>query len=111
MPFASLGEGVEATLYAAVTEEILTELSRFKDLAVLGGKSAQSLPPTADSQSIAREMAARYLMTGSLRRSGPEIHVSGRLVDARRARPYGRRPTRRIWEMSRLERFIRRLQA
>ena len=83
MPFDSLGEGDEATLYAAgVTEEILTKLSRFKDLAVLGGKSARSLPATADPQSIARELAARYLVTGSLRLSGPEMRVTSRLVDA-----------------------------
>ena len=66
-----------------MTEETLTKLSRFKDLAVLGGKSARSLPATADPQSIAHEMATRYLVTGSLRLSGPEIHVNGRLVDAR----------------------------
>jgi len=41
MPFANLGQGNEAALYAAgVTEEILTKLSRFKDLAVLGAKHA-----------------------------------------------------------------------
>jgi len=45
MPIASLGEGNEATLYAVgVTEEILTKLSRFKDLAVQEAKSAPSLP-------------------------------------------------------------------
>lgn len=84
MPFASLGEGNEAPLYAAgVTEEILTKLSRFKDLAVQGVKSAQSLPATADPQSIARELSASYLVAGSLRLSGPEIRVTSRLVDNR----------------------------
>ena len=84
MPFASLGEGDEATLYAAgVTEEILTKLSRFKDLAVLGGKTAPSAPATADPRAIARELAARYVVTGSLRLSGPEMRVTSRLVDTR----------------------------
>ncbi|MEZ0304810.1 MAG: adenylate cyclase [Hyphomicrobiaceae bacterium] len=84
MPFASLGEGNEATLYAVgVTEEILTKLSRFKDLAVQEAKSAPSLPATPDPQAIARELSARYLVTGSLRLSGPEIRVTSRLVDIR----------------------------
>lgn len=80
MPFDSLGEGDEATLYAAgVTEEILTKLSRFKDLAVLGGRSAQSAQATADPRTTARELAARYVVTGSLRLSGPDIRVTTRL--------------------------------
>ncbi len=83
MPFSSLGEGDEATLYAAgVTDEILTKLSRFKDLAVLGGNAAWGLPATADPPSIAPELSSRYLVTGSLRLSGREMRVSSRLVDA-----------------------------
>ena len=39
MPFESLSEGDDASLYAAgLTEEILTRLSRSKDLAVLGAR-------------------------------------------------------------------------
>ena len=72
MPFANLGQGNEAALYAAgVTEEILTKLSRFKDLAVQGVKPAPSLPATADLRSIAPGPSASYLVTGSLRLSGP----------------------------------------
>ena len=84
MPFASLGQGNEATLYAAgVTEEILTKLSRFKDLAVQGVKPAPNLPATADLRSIAPGPSASYLVTGSLRLSGPQIRVTSRLVDNR----------------------------
>ena len=64
-----------------MTEEILTQLSRFKDLAVLGEKTTRSVPTTADSATIARELAARYWVTGSLRISGPEVRVTSRLVD------------------------------
>ena len=82
LPFASLGDGDEARLYAAgVTEEILTQLSRFKDLAVLGRETTRSVPATIDAGSIARELAARYALTGSLRISGPEVRVASRLVD------------------------------
>ena len=82
MPFASLSEGDEARLYAAgVTEEILTQLSRFKDVAVLGRETTRSVPVTVDPASIARELAARYVLTGSLRVSGPEVRVSSRLMD------------------------------
>jgi adenylate cyclase len=82
LPFQSLSEGDDASLYAAgLTEEVLTRLSRSKDLAVLGRKTARSVPPSADPAAVARELAARYWVTGSLRVSGPELRVSSRLVD------------------------------
>ena len=75
-PFESLSEGEEARLYAAgVSEEILTRLSRFKDLTVLGGRTAPRIPTTPGEQ------AARYWVTGSLRISGAELRVTSRLVD------------------------------
>ncbi len=82
MPFDSLGEGNEATLYAAgVTEEILTKLARFTDLAVLGGRSAPGAQAAADPRATARELAARYVVTGSLRLSGSDIRVTTRLTN------------------------------
>ena len=81
MPFQSLGEGEEASLYAAgVTEEILIQLSGFKDLAVLGATSTTSTP--TDRKSSTRDLAVRYWLTGSLRLAGPEMRVTSRLVDA-----------------------------
>ena len=60
MPFQSLGEGEEASLYAAgATEEILIQLSRFKDLAVLRAASTTSMPTPADRKSITRDLAVR----------------------------------------------------
>jgi TolB-like protein len=74
--FESLSEGDEATLYAAgVTEEILTRLSGFKDIAVLGRPAERSDTASAD------ELAARYRLTGSLRLSASEVRVTSRLVD------------------------------
>jgi TolB-like protein len=82
MPFASLSEGDEARLYAAgLTEEILTQLSRFKELTVLGRETTRSIPAAADWASIPRELAVRYVLAGSLRVLGPEVRVTSRLVD------------------------------
>jgi adenylate cyclase len=84
MPFASLSEGNEAKLYAAgLTEEILTQLSRFKELTVLGRETTWSVPATADPGSVTRELAVRYVLVGSLRVSGRQLRVASRLVDAR----------------------------
>ena len=82
MPFESLSEGDEAKLYAAgVTDEILTQLSRFKDVAVLGRETMPGVPRGTGSTSIARELSARYALTGSLRVSGSELRVTSRLLD------------------------------
>ena len=82
VPFTSLGDRDDARLYAAgVTEEILTQLSRYKDLAVLGRETTHSVASAGDAGSIARELAARYALSGSLRISGSEVRVASRLVD------------------------------
>jgi adenylate cyclase len=84
MPFASLSEGNEARLYAlGLTEEILTQLARFKELTVLGRETTWSVPATADPAAVTRELAARYVLTGSLRVSGRQLRVASRLIDAR----------------------------
>ncbi|MEK0084413.1 hypothetical protein [Benzoatithermus flavus] len=83
VPFASLSEGDEAKLYAAgVTEEILTQLSRLEELTVLGHEMASSIR-AADPESAIRELAVRYVLTGSLRVSDPRLRVTSRLVEAR----------------------------
>ncbi|MFL5333062.1 MAG: hypothetical protein ACJ8H8_07730 [Geminicoccaceae bacterium] len=83
LPFASLSEGEDAWLYAAgLTEEILTQLARFKDLAVLGRETTRSVPATADPGLVARDLAARYEVTGALRVLGTEVRVTSQLVGA-----------------------------
>ena len=82
MPFASLSEGDEAPLYAAgLTEDILTQLSRFRELTVLGRETTRSVPAAADWAATARELAVRYVLAGSLRVAGPEVRVTSRLMD------------------------------
>lgn len=86
MPFVSLSEGDEARLYAAgVTEEILTQLARFKELTVLGRETTWGVPATGDAGSISRELTVRYVLAGSLRISGPQLRIASRLLDARTA--------------------------
>lgn len=86
MPFASLSEGDEARLYAAgLTEEVLTQLARFKELRVLGRETTWSVPATGTqgTGALVRELGVRYVLAGSLRASGHRLRVASRLVDAR----------------------------
>jgi adenylate cyclase len=81
-PFADLGDGSDARLYAVgLTEELLTALPRFKEIAVMGRETSEALPPDVDSKHVSAKLGARYLLTGGVRVSGNEVRVTARLID------------------------------
>jgi adenylate cyclase len=83
MPFANLGEGPEAKIYAqGFTEEVLSQLARFKELSVLGRETSRSIPPDANAVRIHRELGVRYVLEGSVRTATSRLRVTGRLLDA-----------------------------
>lgn len=81
-PFANLGSGPDAELYAlGLTEELLTALPRFKEIKVFGRETSKSLSPDVDVSRIRSEFGARYLLAGGIRASGSRIRVTARLLD------------------------------
>jgi TolB-like protein len=83
MPFAGLGEGPEAKIYAqGLTEEVLSQLARFKELSVLGRETSRSIPPDANAVRVHRELGVRYVLEGSVRTAEHQFRVTGRLLDA-----------------------------
>jgi len=77
LPFKSSGANAEITALAeALTEEIVTGLSRFSYLRVI------SRTATAGVSSAGRELGARYVMEGSLRQAGAKLRLAVQLVDA-----------------------------
>ena len=83
MPFANLGEGPETKIYAqGLTEEVLSQLARFKELSVLGRETSRSIPPDADAARIRRDLGVRYVLEGSVRTAEHQLRVTGRLLDA-----------------------------
>ncbi|QEL21955.1 adenylate cyclase [Bosea sp. F3-2] len=83
MPFANLGELPEAKVYAdGLTEEIVSQLARFRELIVLGRETSRSIPPGADTARIRRELGVRYVLEGSVRTATNHLRVTGRLLDA-----------------------------
>jgi adenylate cyclase len=84
IPFADLGEGAESKLYAlGLTEELLNELPRFKELKVFGRETSEAISPQADASSIQKELGTRYLLAGGVRVSGGRVRVDARLVEAK----------------------------
>ncbi len=84
LPFKYRGANADLTALAeALSEEIVTGLSRFSYLRVLArGSTSRYAGGAADVRTIARETGARYLMEGSLQQAGTSLRVAVQLVDA-----------------------------
>lgn len=84
LPFTASTEDERARLLACgLTEDVTTELSRFRQLALIARASvaelaARSLRPEA----VARETGARLVLSGSVRSAGARARVTASLTDA-----------------------------
>lgn len=65
-----------------VTEDIVTELSRFRELIVVCAGSSFACEAYADDIArIARLLDVRYVLRGSIRHAGDRVRITGQLVD------------------------------
>jgi adenylate cyclase len=66
-----------------ITEDIITELSRFSELFVIARNSSfQYRGKTVDVRRIGRELGVRYVLEGSFRRDRGRVRIAAQLVDA-----------------------------
>lgn len=84
LPLANLSEDRQQEYFAdGVTEDIITALSRFRWFSVIARNSSFAFRGRAiDATEFARELDARYLLEGSIRRSGTHVRISVQLVNA-----------------------------
>lgn len=84
LPFSARAESADQQYFAeGMVEEIAAALSRFKSLIVVAGGSGLALKDRGlDSIAAGRLLGVRYLLEGSLRRSGEQLRISVRLIDA-----------------------------
>jgi TolB-like protein len=80
------GDPQQDLLIEGLSEDVITELSRFRSLFVIARNSSFSYRGLArgecDVRTIARELGVRYVLEGSFRRAGDRVRVTVRLVDA-----------------------------
>ena len=84
LPFDNLsGEARYERLADGITEDIITDLSRFRELFVIARNStfAYKDQPT-DVRQIARELGVQYVMEGSLQAAGDRVRITAQLIDA-----------------------------
>ena len=66
-----------------ITEDIITELSRFSELFVIARNSSfQYKGRSPDIRQVGRELGVRYVLEGSIRRAGDRVRISAQLIDA-----------------------------
>lgn len=84
LPFANLGGEPEQDYFVdGVTESLTTDLSRISGSLVIGRHTAFSYKGKAiDLKQIGRELNVRYVLEGSVQRSGNRMRVNTQLIDA-----------------------------
>ena len=87
LPFDNLSGDAEQDYFAdGVVEEIITGLSRIKWLFVISRNSTFVYKDrSVDAKVVGQDLGVRYVLQGSVRRSGNRVRVSGQLVDTTNA--------------------------
>jgi TolB-like protein/Flp pilus assembly protein TadD len=83
LPFLNMsGDPDQEYFTDGVTEDIITELSRFHSLFVIARNSSFSYKGKSPTfQQVGRELGVRYVLEGSIRKSSNRIRVTGQLID------------------------------
>jgi adenylate cyclase len=84
LPFTNMGGDPEQDYFAdGIVEEIIAALSRFRSLFVIAHNSTFTYKGKAvDVRQVSRELGVRYVLEGSVRRSGDRLRIIAQLIDA-----------------------------
>jgi adenylate cyclase len=84
LPFQNMSGDPEQEYFAdGMVEEIITALSRNKQLFVIARHSSFTFKGRpVDIKQVARDLGVRYVLEGSVRKSGNRMRITGQLIDA-----------------------------
>jgi adenylate cyclase len=84
LPFTNLSGDPDQEYFGdGIAEDILTDLAKLRWLFVIARNSRFTFRGKAvDVRLVSRELGVRYVLEGSVRRTGNRIRVTGRLIDA-----------------------------
>jgi TolB-like protein/Tfp pilus assembly protein PilF len=84
LPFDNMSGDREQEYFAdGMVEEIITALSRFRQLFVIARNSTFTYKGRAvDVKQVGRELGVRYVLEGSVRRSDNRVRIAAQLIDA-----------------------------
>lgn len=84
LPFDNMSGDPEQEYFAdGMVEEVITALSRLRWLFVIARNSSFTYKGRAvDVKQVGHELGVRYVLEGSVRRSGDRVRITGQLIDA-----------------------------
>ena len=84
LPFTNLSNESEQQYFAdGITEDLTTDLSRLANMFVISRNTAFTYRnKPVDTKQIGRELRVRYVLDGSVQRSGRQVRVTAQLIDA-----------------------------
>ncbi len=83
LPLTNMSGDPEQEYFSdGITEDIITELSRFKSLYVIARNSSFRYKGQSPKvQDVGRELGVRYVVEGSVRKAGNRVRVTAQLVE------------------------------
>jgi TolB-like protein len=83
LPFLNLGgDPGQEHFVDGIVEDVITALSRFRTFSVVARNSSFAYKNrSVDVREVARALSVRYVLEGSVRRSGAKVRVSAQLID------------------------------
>ncbi|MEQ8652452.1 MAG: winged helix-turn-helix domain-containing protein [Kiloniellales bacterium] len=82
LPFDNLSGDLDAYFADGLTEDIITNLSRFRELLVVGRTTSfQFKGRRLALTKVCEELNAGYIVEGSVRRAGSRIRITAQLID------------------------------
>jgi TolB-like protein/Tfp pilus assembly protein PilF len=84
LPFNNMSAGPEEEYFSdGITEDLITELSRFRNLSVIARNSSFAFKgQAADIKEVGRKLGARYVVEGSVRKAGDRARITAQLIEA-----------------------------
>ena len=84
LPFANLSNDPEQQYFAdGITEDVTTDLSRIAGMLVISRNTAFTYQgKRVGTKQVGRELGVRYVLEGSVRRSGSRVRVNAQLINA-----------------------------
>lgn len=84
LPFDNMSADREQEYFAdGITEDVITELSRFPELMIIARNSTFTYKGRAvDLRQVSRDLGVRFVVEGSVRRAGKRVRVTAQLIDA-----------------------------
>jgi adenylate cyclase len=84
LPFSNMSAEADQDFFAdGISEDIITELSKFRTLFVIARNSSFAFKGhSVDAKEVSAKLGVRYIVEGSVRRAGRRVRITAQLIDA-----------------------------